>query len=69
MFSAYFYTLAGGIGLGAGNHRFWSHRAFKANVPYKIMVSLMALSSYQVFYEEKFYMTLFKYWKQRTLKK
>lgn len=36
------------MGLAGGNHRYWSHRAFKANIPYQILVMILSTTAYQV---------------------
>lgn len=39
--SALLWGWAGGIGITAGAHRLWAHRAYKANVPYRVAMMLL----------------------------
>ncbi|PIO61259.1 stearoyl-CoA 9-desaturase, partial [Teladorsagia circumcincta] len=44
---AFFLHVVGAIGVTAGAHRLWSHRAYKANLPYRIMLMLMDTTAFQ----------------------
>ena len=37
-----------GIGVTAGPHRYWTHRSYKANVPFRIILMLAFCMSGQV---------------------
>ncbi|XP_047997788.1 acyl-CoA Delta(11) desaturase-like [Leguminivora glycinivorella] len=39
--------ITGGLGIAAGVHRLWSHRAYKANMPLQILLMLMHTTSGQ----------------------
>ncbi|CAJ0604465.1 unnamed protein product [Cylicocyclus nassatus] len=39
--------VAGAIGVTAGAHRLWSHKSYKANLPYRILVMLMNTTAFQ----------------------
>ncbi|KAK8787792.1 hypothetical protein V5799_022433 [Amblyomma americanum] len=41
------YTLSG-IGITAGSHRLWSHRSYKAKLPYRIMMMILQTMAFQV---------------------
>ncbi|PIO62383.1 stearoyl-CoA 9-desaturase, partial [Teladorsagia circumcincta] len=44
---AFFLHVVGAIGVTAGAHRLWSHRAYKAKLPYRIMLMLMDTTAFQ----------------------
>ncbi|KAK8787794.1 hypothetical protein V5799_022430, partial [Amblyomma americanum] len=41
-----FYTISG-IGVTAGSHRLWSHRSYKAKLPYRIMLMIFQTMAFQ----------------------
>ncbi|XP_011177804.1 acyl-CoA Delta-9 desaturase [Zeugodacus cucurbitae] len=44
---AYFYAVLGGLGITAGVHRLWSHRAYKAKLPLRIFLMLCQSLAFQ----------------------
>jgi fatty-acid desaturase len=46
--AAGFYHLFGAFGITAGVHRLWSHKAFKAKLPLRVILAFMQTVSYQV---------------------
>lgn len=44
---AYALFLAGGVGITAGHHRLWSHRAYKAKAPFRALMAVLASSAFQ----------------------
>ncbi|KAK5966565.1 Acyl-CoA desaturase 2 [Trichostrongylus colubriformis] len=47
VFWTFFLHVVGAIGVTAGAHRLWSHRAYKANLPYRILLMLMDTTAFQ----------------------
>ncbi|XP_017482958.1 PREDICTED: stearoyl-CoA desaturase 5-like [Rhagoletis zephyria] len=43
----YFYAILGGLGITAGVHRLWSHRAYKAKLPLRIFLMLCQSLAFQ----------------------
>ncbi|KAJ8675192.1 hypothetical protein QAD02_010978 [Eretmocerus hayati] len=43
----YFCGMVGGFGVTAGVHRYWTHRSYKANLPFRIILMICYLSSGQ----------------------
>ncbi|KHJ92172.1 stearoyl-CoA 9-desaturase [Oesophagostomum dentatum] len=43
-----FLHVAGAIGITAGAHRLWSHKAYKANLPYRILLMIMDTTAFQL---------------------
>ncbi|XP_053945173.1 acyl-CoA Delta-9 desaturase [Anastrepha ludens] len=43
----YFYAVLGGLGITAGVHRLWSHRAYKAKLPLRIFLMLCQSLAFQ----------------------
>ncbi|CAG2108201.1 unnamed protein product [Medioppia subpectinata] len=37
---AFWYGMAGGLGVTAGAHRLWSHRSYKARLPFRIVLMI-----------------------------
>lgn len=40
--------MVGGFGVTAGAHRYWTHRSYKANVPFRVILMLCYCSAGQV---------------------
>lgn len=38
----------GGFGVTGGAHRYWTHRSYKANLPFRVLLMIFYLSSGQV---------------------
>ncbi|VDL73901.1 unnamed protein product [Nippostrongylus brasiliensis] len=47
VFWSLFLHVVGAIGITAGAHRLWSHRAYKANLPYRILLMIMDTTAFQ----------------------
>ncbi|XP_034484964.1 stearoyl-CoA desaturase 5 [Drosophila innubila] len=47
LITAYFFSVLGGLGITAGVHRLWSHKAYKAKLPLRIFLMLCQSLAFQ----------------------
>lgn len=47
---AYFLHMYSGFGITAGAHRLWSHKAYKARFPLRVLLMILNTISFQVIY-------------------
>lgn len=45
---AYYLFIVGGFGIAAGAHKLWSHRSFKAILPFRILIAVAQTIALQV---------------------
>lgn len=59
IFSVFIMGFAGSMGITAGAHRLWSHRAYKAKWPLRFLLMLFQTLAYQVNFNFVFFLRIY----------